>query len=275
MIRIRNTGQLHRLDFQIRCDNFKLTLYKNGAPKEYRSSLSILEGGKVVEHKDIIVNDPLHYHGINIFQASYGELPPQETKQPQPPTPGPAQRYTLTFTSRTSGISYTKTVKVGVPIDIPEGLGKFVVMTYEAEATFRGMDVGAALKGVLTPPGGKPTEVLLPLKFANFDKMRGGKVTIAVVNPQQGNSAVPKPAEKRYYTGLQVTNDPGVGLVYTGFFLIIAGCFITFYLSHQQVCIVIESLRKNCRVTFAGIANRNKLAMKNTIEKLYTAMTES
>jgi len=275
MIRIRNTGLLHRLDFQIRCDNFKLTLYKNGVPKEYRSSLSILEGGKVVEHKDIIVNDPLHYHGINIFQASYGELPPQETKQPQPPAPGPAQRYTLTFTSRASGISYTKTVKVGVPIDIPEGLGKFVVMTYEAEASHRGMNIGAALKGILTPPGGKPTEVLLPFKFANFDKMRAGNVTIAVVNPQQGNSAVPKPAEKRYYTGLQVTNDPGVGLVYTGFFLIIAGCFITFFLSHQQVCIVIESLRKNRRVTFAGIANRNKLAMKNTIEKLYTAMTES
>jgi cytochrome c biogenesis protein len=275
MIRVRDTGQLHRLDFQIRCDYFKLTLYKNGVPKEYRSSLSILEGGKVVKHKDIIVNDPLHYRGINIFQASYGELPPEETKQPQTPAPGPAQNYTLTFTSRASGMSYTETVKVGVPIDIPEGLGKFVIMTYEAKATFSGMNVGAALKGLLTPPGGKPTEVLLPLQFANFDKMRGGDVTIAVVSPQPGTSAVPKPAEPRYYTGLQVTNDPGVGLVYTGFFLIIAGCFITFYLSHQQLCIVIEQQRKNCRVTLAGIANRNKLAMKNTTEKLFTTMTES
>jgi cytochrome c biogenesis protein len=31
-IRIRNTGQIHRLDFQIRCDDFNLTLYDNGAP---------------------------------------------------------------------------------------------------------------------------------------------------------------------------------------------------------------------------------------------------
>jgi hypothetical protein len=40
------------------------------------------------------------------------------------------------------------------------------------------------------------------------------------------------------------------------------------------VCIVVEQLRKNSRVTFAGTANRNKLAMKNTIEKIFTAMTE-
>jgi hypothetical protein len=33
-------------------------------------------------------------------------------------------------------------------------------------------------------------------------------------------------------------------------------------------------LRKNSRVTLAGITNRNKLAMKNTIQKIHSAMTE-
>ena len=114
-----------------------------------------------------------------------------------------------------------------------------------------------------------------PLKFANFDKMRGGEVIIAVADQPQEKFNPQTPAEERYYTGLQVTRDPGVWLVYSGFILMIAGCFVTFYLSHQQVCIVIEQLRKNSRVTFAGIANRNKLAMKNVIEKVFSAMTES
>jgi len=65
-----------------------------------------------------------------------------------------------------------------------------------------------------------------------------------------------------------------VWLVYSGFILMIAGCFVTFYLSHQQVCLVIEPLRKSSRVIFAGIANRNKLAMKNSIEKMFADMTE-
>ena len=274
-IRIRNTGKVHRLDFQIRCDDFNMTLYENGAPKEYRSSLSILEGGKAVKQRDIIVNDPLRHRGINIFQSSYGKMPPDKAPRSETAASGPAEAYTLKFTSRASGMSYTLPAKAGDPVDIPEGLGKFVVMAYEAEAAFRGMEVGAALKGILTPAEGEPVEVLLPLKFANFDKMRGGDVMIAVANQPQESFTPGQPAEERYYTGLQVTRDPGVWLVYTGFILMIAGCFVTFYLSHQQVCIVVEQLRKNSRVTFAGTANRNKLAMKNTIEKIFTAMTES
>jgi cytochrome c biogenesis protein len=273
-IRIRNTGQIHRLDFEIRCDDFTLTLYDTGAPKEYRSTLTLLEGGNAVKQKEVIVNDPLRYRGINIFQASYGKLPPETMARPQTPDPGPAETYSLAFTSRASGMRYAVTAKVGVPVDIPEGLGQFVIMTYESTADFRGMEVGAALKGILTPADGGPVEVLLPLKFANFDKMRGGQVIIAVDN-RSNEPPAPRPlATDRYYTGLQITQDPGVWLVYSGFILMIAGCFVTFFLSHQQVCIVIDALSKNSRVTVAGTSNRNPLAMKNTIDKLVTVMTQ-
>ncbi len=274
-IRIRNTGQLHRLDFQIRCDDFSMEVYDSGTPKEYRSALSIIDGGETVKQKDIIVNDPLRYRGINIFQSSYGKLPPEQmpTVQAPPAASGPADSYTLNFTSSSSGMNYAVTATVGEPVEIPEGLGKFVLMAYEADATFRGMAVGAALKGILTPAGGEPTEVLLPLKFANFDKMRGGNVFITVADQPQEPFTPAAPTEERYYTGLQVTRDPGVWLVYSGFILMITGCFVTFYLSHQQVCIVIDQLRNNSRVTLAGVANRNKLAMKNTVEKIHKALT--
>ena len=272
-IRIRNTGGLHRLDFQIRCDDFNMELYDTGAPKEYRSSLSIIENGQTVFQKDIIVNDPLRYRGINIFQSSYGELSPEHTAKPQAPPSGPQEAYTLSFTSRASGMSYSSEAKLGEPVTIPEGLGQFVVMGFEKEADFRGMAVGAALQGILTPAGGEPVEILLPLKFANFDKMRGGEVIIAVAD-QDHEEFSPQPDEKRYYTGLQVTYDPGVWLVYSGFILMIAGCFVTFYLSHQQVCVIVARLRKNSRVTLAGISNRNKLAMKNAIAKMAADLSE-
>ena len=122
--------------------------------------------------------------------------------------------------------------------------------------------------------------LVLPLAYLLIESnelVSGGAslVAILVADQPQEKFSPQMPAEERYYTGLQVTRDPGVWLVYSGFILMIAGCFVTFYLSHQQVCIVIEQLRKNSRVTFAGIANRNKLAMKNAIEKIFSAMTES
>lgn len=273
-IRIRNTGAIHRLDFQIRCDDFELTLYDTGAPKEYRSTLTILEGEKVVKQKNIIVNDPLRYRGINIFQSSYGKLRPEAMARSQTANPEPAETYTLTFASQTSGMSYSAEAEVGKPVSIPEGMGEFVIMAFEPEAKFRGMEVGAALKGILTSPEGSPVEVLLPLNFANFDKMRGGEVIISVTGRTNESAPAPQPSTDRYYTGLQVTRDPGVWLVYSGFILMIAGCFVTFYMAHQQVGIVIETLAKNSRITVAGITNRNKLAMKNTIDRLIEGITE-
>ena len=50
----------------------------------------------------------------------------------------------------------------------------------------------------------------------------------------------------RFYTGLQVNRDPGVWVVYSGFILMIIGCYITFFMSHQQICVeLVRSREKN------------------------------
>ena len=83
-------------------------------PKEYRSRLTIIEQGSPVLQKDIVVNDPLRYRGINIFQSSYGELPPEVRQKSSPDT------FTLTFTSKETGMVYNKKARIGQEIDIPE-----------------------------------------------------------------------------------------------------------------------------------------------------------
>ncbi|MDZ7596958.1 MAG: cytochrome c biogenesis protein ResB [Desulfobacterales bacterium] len=75
-IRLRTNGAVVPLGFEIFCEDFDVSFYDTGAPKEYRSRLRILEEGRTVLQKDIIVNDPLRYKGIHLFQSSYGTLPP-------------------------------------------------------------------------------------------------------------------------------------------------------------------------------------------------------
>jgi cytochrome c biogenesis protein len=72
----------------------------------------------------------------------------------------------------------------------------------------------------------------------------------------------------RYYTGLQVSRDPGVWVVYTGFILMIIGIYLTFFMSHQQVCIDVTSQGKKSRILVAGISNKNKLGMQKKVTKL-------
>ena len=52
-IRLRNNPQMMQLPFTVRCDDFEVSFYDTGAPKEFRSSLTVLEQGQPVLQKDI------------------------------------------------------------------------------------------------------------------------------------------------------------------------------------------------------------------------------
>jgi cytochrome c biogenesis protein len=242
-IQLRNNDQKLQLDFGVRCDDFNVDFYDSGAPKEFRSSLTILKQGKAVYHKDIIVNDPMRYAGISFFQSSYGSLAPNEV--------------VLNFTSQATGMIYSKRAKIDEPLIIPENLGTFVLKRYTPRADFRGHNIGEAFIGVLTKPDGSAEEVTLPLRFPSFDKMRKGRTFIAIAD------YVP-----RYYTGLQVSKDPGVWVVYGGFILMIIGIYITFFMSHQQICVEVARQGKESRIMVAGTSNKNKLGMQKKVAKL-------
>jgi cytochrome c biogenesis protein len=157
---------------------------------------------------------------------------------------------------------YSKRASLNTPIVIPEDLGTFVLQKHARQANFRGHNIGEAFIGTLTPPSGGPVEVTLPLKFPSFDRMRKGNVFIAVAD------FVP-----RYYTGLQVSRDPGVWVVYVGFILMIIGIYITFFMSHQQICIAVTGQGKKSRILVAGISNKNKLGMQKKVTKLSEHLT--
>ncbi|MDH3827147.1 MAG: cytochrome c biogenesis protein ResB, partial [Desulfobacterales bacterium] len=72
----------------------------------------------------------------------------------------------------------------------------------------------------------------------------------------------------RYYTGLQVSRDPGVWVVYVGFILMIIGIYITFFMSHQQIFVDVASLGEKSRTLVAGTSNKNKLGMQKKVTKL-------
>jgi cytochrome c biogenesis protein len=249
-IRLRSQAQVLQLGFEIRCDDFDVSFYDSGAPKEFRSSLTILEQGREVVKKDIIVNDPLRYKGISMYQSSYGQLP--------------SDKLVLGFTSAKTGKIYTRDAGVNQPLTIPEKLGTFVLKELRRSVKFQGHDIGDAYVGVLTPPDADAVEVILPVRFPSFDRMRKGEVVIAVVEQPQ-----------RYYTGLQVAKDPGVWVVYSGFILMIVGCYITFFMSHQQVCVELAASGNQTEVSVAGTANKNKTAMGSRIEAIAAKLARS
>ncbi|MCP4159186.1 MAG: cytochrome c biogenesis protein ResB [Deltaproteobacteria bacterium] len=244
----KDRTEIRDLGFELRCDNFDLTLYKNSKmAKEYRSDLVVIENNKEVLKKSIIVNDPLRYKGYNFYQSSYSEISSKPNVM------------TAVFRSNETGIEYSKKMKIGDKYEIPEGLGTFSVDKYD-NYLFRGNSLGDAVFGTIKRDGKKPVEVVVPLDHPQFDmmrnKMKKGKVYVRFTD-----------IDKSFQTGLQVTSDPGVWWVYLGFILLIAGCYITFFMCHRSICISISSNGKKCKVMVSGTANKNKQGMKFWVEK--------
>ena len=261
-IRLHNTGQMLKLPFTIRCDSFNLSFYEGTRrPKEFRSALTIIEEGREVLRKDIVVNDPLTYNGIGIYQSSYGPLD-DRSSAPAVKDFNPSDPVELSFRSASSGMIYTRTAIIGQTVQLPEGLGEFVLESFIPAAEFRGMDLGPALIGQFIPPEGDAHKVTLPLQYPKFDNMRGGSIVVSIANTT-GNSV-----QQRYYTGLQVVHDPGVWVVYSGFILLILGCAVAFFMSHQQVVVEVTGKGNASDVMISGKSNKYKIGLEMKLKRL-------
>ncbi|OQX08123.1 MAG: hypothetical protein BWK80_48515, partial [Desulfobacteraceae bacterium IS3] len=105
--------------------------------------------------------------------------------------------------------------------------------------------------------GKKTEDIVIPLRFRGFDKMRRGNVIADIAD-----------YEPRYFTGLQVTKDPGVWGVYTGFITMIIGCFIAFFLCHQRLYIEVNRNGETSRVSVFGMSDKNKIGMEQRVKKI-------
>ncbi|MDX8404142.1 MAG: cytochrome c biogenesis protein ResB [Mariprofundaceae bacterium] len=71
---VKGTGsETLDMPFDVRCNSFDIDFFPNGMPKLFRSNLTIIDDGKEVMTSDIIVNEPLYYKGVRIYQASFGD----------------------------------------------------------------------------------------------------------------------------------------------------------------------------------------------------------
>ncbi len=243
-ISIKNADRQKPLDFTIRCDDFTVSHYPSGRPKQYRSEIAIIDNDEVVMERSLRVNDPIHYKGINIFQSSYGK------------TPG--KKFTVVFTDNSSGEEVKKRAAVGDEISLPAEGGTFIVEDFTNNFNFRGHNIGPSFLCRLMPENGDARPIILPVEHPRFDKMRRGDYTIALEN-----------VEYRHYTGLQITRDPGVPVVYAGFVIMIIGCYITFFMFHKKICIELApAAGEKTTVTVSGVSSKHRPGMKNVVNRV-------
>jgi cytochrome c biogenesis protein len=68
--------------------------------------------------------------------------------------------------------------------------------------------------------------------------------------------------EQIFYTGLQLSHDPGVPIVAVGAFLIVAGFLITFFSSHKRFWVRVDEAEGKTRIMVSARSNRDPVGLK-------------
>lgn len=249
-IKLEGSGRTKKLNFAIQCDKFTVRFHQSGAAEEYRSSLTLFEQEKAILKKDILVNDPLTYQGIKISQFSYGTVAPKEIN--------------FSFKSIQSGVAYSKKLQIGDTYIIPEALGRFRVDGLINAHTINGNNVGEAAVATLTRENQDSMQIVLPFRFKQFDQMRKDIVMVSITG-----------FTPRHFTVLGISKDPGTPIVYAAFILLIAGCIVTFFMSHQKIGIQVSKASGGTRILVAGTANKHRYIMHDKIKRIAAKLAQT
>ena len=238
------------LGYSVRLEQFSMAKYPSGAPKEFKSILTVLENGKPVPdytNVRVIVNDPLSYKGITFYQSSYGN----------------AGNYFLTITDLDGKNPVPLTVSGQSSVSLPDGSSLHVMEATKDVAPFVAGLTGPAAQVELHTAKGNVEKFVI---YANHPELN--------IKHAQEHGTGPvihyRGAEERMYTGLQVAKDPGVEIVWLGCFLMVIGIYIAFFMSHRRIWIRIQ----NGSVTVGGNASKNQggfqLAFEGLVDRLKT-----
>jgi cytochrome c biogenesis protein len=210
--------------------------------------------------KVIEVNDPLIYKGVFFYQSSYGasaggggggevlvRIRPAGGK-------GDAGEYRVSRGKRFAirGTKDEAEVDTVLP-DFAMDNGKFYSRSDQPNnpaahiTIYRG---GAELEGAWSF-----------MKFPDFHRKADAAYEVELAD-----------LSSRYYTGLQVTRDPGVNIVWLGCLLLIGGICMAFFMSHRRVCLLVQERDGNLRALLAGRASKNRQAYAAELNRLYDAL---
>jgi cytochrome c biogenesis protein len=243
------------LGFDIRCDRFEVDFYgESDMPKAYKSWLTVLQDGKEVMKKVITVNDPLKYHGITFYQASFGTVPESFDRG----------ILMLELISR-DGKSEQIQTRLGGQFTIPGTAITGHIMNFSPALTFDQSGrpvtydanmVNPAILVEFTGLGQKPLTGWIFKRFPQtWNLPDGSKVEFLKFWGVQ-------------YTGLQVRKDPGVGIVYLGCILMALGLYITFFMSHRRIWVNVSEEKGATKILIGASANRNRASFEAKIERL-------
>ena len=227
------SDKVYKLPFYVYEKRFKIITYGKSSPefssavKSYESHIYIIKDNKIVKEGSLAVNEPYSYDGYNIYQASYGLTGfPKEMK--------------LIAIDK-------KKASSGNPQEALAGSVRFV---NSKVAMFKGisLEILKSTLNVENPQAGangdlKPAVMLKATyngKTYHIPVFYSPKLTLMVYNQIPGNKDFPyvffmDTFVPQYFSGFQISKNPGTYIIWLGSIITILGMMLAFYKVNRKV----------------------------------------
>jgi len=246
------SGTAKTLPFSIRCDATGQESYTDGTPKRWWSKLAVVDDGREISSKEIVVNDPLVYQGVRFYQASWGRT-------------GKLDKLVLNAVPAGGGSSKEITLSenqiVALDADTKVQLAEFIpdYVVQDGHVYARSNDVvNPAVRLIVT--SAKKNQVV------NFWLP---EIPGIAENQSSPYNFEPKDLKTGVFTGLEVSHEPGQWAVWAGVVLMAVGLTFVFYVVHVRFWVVpVQDASGKLTLWIGGTANRNRDAFERTFKEL-------
>jgi cytochrome c biogenesis protein len=256
IIELRN-GQKKVLPFSIKCYEAGQENYADGSPKKWWSKLAVVQDGKEVKAKEIVVNDPLVHRGLRFYQASYGPTGVEGVKVVATPVGGAAREVTL---------------RLNEPVEL-DPTTSVTLAEFIPDFFIRDNQVFKRSDDVVNPA------FRLQIKKAGSDQAATQWIFPAYNPVAQGQEAdyrfEYRDMQMGYFTGLEVSHEPGQWLVWAGCILMGVGLFVAFYMVHMRLWVVaVPDAKGKLVLWIGGQANKNKDRFEQKFDEVVDSIRE-
>lgn len=259
--------QQMNLGFRVLLNDFRITHDKDRNPTGYKSDLRIYEGNKQVAQKIIDVNHPLTYRGISFHQSDYGLV-----------------GYVLKVTDPNGQV-------VRVPFDMETGSGPYGKEFIVSGDPFKQINIGGkkltifahdfipdftenSEMGRSSLPLNPAANIMVNDRFPEYKGLDGwsklGWLALSKSAKYKGYTITMEDAMS--YSGLQVSKNPGLPVIYAGFLLLLGGVFLSFYINRMVVRIRISPASQGSKVLLGAVCRLDAGAFDRDFARLQSAI---
>jgi cytochrome c biogenesis protein len=253
LVELRDGGT-RTLPFAIRCDSAGQENYKDGTPKKWWSKLAVVEDGRDVRTKQIVVNDPLLYSGVRFYQSSYGPNGKVDKLMlVAMPSNGHGQKQEIGL-----AVNDTVSLDADTTVRFAEFIPDYAVRDGQVYRKSNDLENPAAHLVVTSKSAAKDYDVWFPALDEVADNSKA---------PYQFQATDLKMG---HFTGLQVSHEPGQWGVWSGVVLMAVGLSFVFYVVHMRFWAVPvrDPKTRKTRLWIGGSANRNRDAFEQRFNDL-------